>query len=388
MIDFNVNSIKLFSAASIVILLFFSQRVIREDMARQKIPNALIMQFLKIGLAMYAALLAYGFLKGDKFAVAYTQAALTNAAVTLPLGYALWYFDLFSPGDAKYFTVLSLFIPLESYTLQYVPVFPALLVLINAYIIAFLSMFAYTIYLTLGKIPKAISEGYFSPKYLRAAGALALKKAASPLFLANLAGMLLCMATMLLSMRAINGEIQKVFDFPPGYFTLITVLVLYFAGTRVMNFIFSNKYIAWTVYVICACALIFLRLVLHVDIFHMIEQTVLSSFFIVVFIPIARKMIDIFNRAIEGDTVEHIRMEVILTEDTARNFKEKWGIDAPALVPLTDEQSQSIKDAVPNMEKITLVKHITFGPFIFAGAAFTIIFRHTIIHYLLLRQVR
>ncbi|MBU2579511.1 prepilin peptidase [Patescibacteria group bacterium] len=57
-----------------------------------------------------------------------------NCAIALIIGYALWYFNLWSAGDAKLFFVFSLLLPLKYYQDAAFPYFPSLSLLINTFI--------------------------------------------------------------------------------------------------------------------------------------------------------------------------------------------------------------------------------------------------------------
>lgn len=381
-VDFNDNAIRLFSTVSLIVFLILSVNVVKQDLAAQLIPNSLLLRFLKIGATMYVILLVYGILQDDKSALNYTQAAVVNAAIALPVGYLLWYFDIYSPGDAKYFAIAALFIPMETYAYQFVPFFPSLLVLINAYLIAFLSMFAYTLYLIARRLIEPASRSYFSIEYARHVVGLACSKAADLKFWAGLAGMLFYMVSIILIMRMMSDSIQKYIHISSGSFTILTVLVLYFASNRLRVLMKASRIFSWLAYLLFTVVLFFQQFVLGQSILLTIAQTVAASFFMVVFIPIARLMIDVYYEALDTTRVGKVKMGIVLTQETVEKLMKTWAVEVPALVPLTDEQSQSIKDIVPNMETIRMVKHITFGPFIFAGALFTMMARHTIMHYL------
>ncbi|MFA6449203.1 MAG: hypothetical protein WCX65_07050 [bacterium] len=380
-IDFNNNAIRLFSGVSMAAFLILSYRVIREDTASQKIPNSLILKFLKLDAVMFAALLAYGLLNGNIFAVNYIKIAFLNAAAAIVFGYAFWYFDICSPGDAKYLAITALFVPLGTYTDQFVPFFPAVIILINAYIIAFLAMFVYTVYLMARKAAAAISKGALSPDHTRDFAKRTLRKAADLKFWAGLVGMILYMATMLLALRTASDYIQKAFSFLQGHFAIIIVLILYYAGRRLQDLMRSNKVVSWGAYILFGGMISFQYFILRQDVFKTLSETIAASFFMIVFIPIAKKTIETYHEIIQYDLVENVKMGVVLTKETVEKFRAGWGIEVPACVALTDNQSQLIKDNIPNMESVETVTHITFGPFIFVGALFVILFRHTIIHY-------
>jgi hypothetical protein len=89
----------------------------------------------------------------------YILKVAVNSSISLVVGYLLWYFDLWSAGDAKLFFVISLLLPLKYYWKSAFPFFYSAILLINIFSFAlvflvFKSMF--TIIKSLIKSPNKI----------------------------------------------------------------------------------------------------------------------------------------------------------------------------------------------------------------------------------------
>ncbi len=64
----------------------------------------------------------------------YIFSLILNGLIAFSIGYILWYFRLWSAGDAKLFTVYSFLIPLFFYSENFIPYFPSFNLLINLFI--------------------------------------------------------------------------------------------------------------------------------------------------------------------------------------------------------------------------------------------------------------
>lgn len=68
----------------------------------------------------------------------YLFKVLINSSFALILSFLLWYFRLWSAGDAKLFFVISFLLPLKYYWKSYLPWFPSFALLINIFFPAFI----------------------------------------------------------------------------------------------------------------------------------------------------------------------------------------------------------------------------------------------------------
>lgn len=130
------------------ILFFIGLVTAYQDFKASKIRNKWIVLGLIWGLGIYFLLLIWAlaipylfqiFSKQFVFILpSYIFRVFINSAIALIVGYLLWYFDLWSAGDAKLFFVFSLLLPLEYYWRAALPYFPSFALLINVFIPALL----------------------------------------------------------------------------------------------------------------------------------------------------------------------------------------------------------------------------------------------------------
>jgi len=76
---------------------------------------------------------------------------LTNGIIAFLGGYFLWYFRLWSAGDAKLFSLYAFLIPLEFYAKSYIPIFPSFNLLINLFVPLLLILMAYAFFTLIKK---------------------------------------------------------------------------------------------------------------------------------------------------------------------------------------------------------------------------------------------
>jgi hypothetical protein len=111
-----------------------------QDFKEGKIRNKWILLGLLWGLGIYFLLLIWNlivpYLSSElpTFLVSYLFKSLINSAISLIIGYLLWYFNLWSAGDAKLFFIFSLLLPLKYYWRSALPYFPSFALLINIFI--------------------------------------------------------------------------------------------------------------------------------------------------------------------------------------------------------------------------------------------------------------
>jgi hypothetical protein len=126
-----------------------------QDYKYSKIRNKWILWGLAWALSVYL-LLCLWLLSDEYFTLfhrakdfmsfVYIHDALLNAFISLAIGYLIWYFDLWSAGDAKLFFVFSLLLPLTHYSSSYLPYFPSFALLINVFAPAMLFLFLQKIF--------------------------------------------------------------------------------------------------------------------------------------------------------------------------------------------------------------------------------------------------
>lgn len=382
-IDFNDSLIQLFSSIFLIAFFALSVLVVRNDIATHKIPNKLLICFLIIGLLAYAVMLCLALYTHNEHAIMYIKCAALNVLISIVVGYAFWHFDLWSPGDGKYFPIVAMLVPLKSYTFQWVPYFPSVTILINTYIIAFLALAAYSFGISILKLVRIIFKGRNASAVFRSSLTAALGKATNGKFIQNTLAMLLYFMSIFLVIRGLQDSMMKHIHIPAAGITLGTFIVMYYFGGKIQVMLQKSAMTLIIAYIVFACVMTFHLLVLHQNLAVRILNAFLGSFFFMVFMPLARAAINAYQETAENITVEKLQPGMSLREETAKYLAEERGL--ANITPgqsLTVEQVDSIRGKCPPETEILRIAHYTFGPFIFLGTLFTLKFSCSIIHYL------
>ncbi len=113
-----------------------------EDLKEGKIKNKWIVFGLSWALTIYCLLLILALilkrfsLNFSIISPFYIFKVLINSSIAFISGYLLWYFNLWSAGDAKLFFVFSLLLPLKYYWKSTLPYFYSFTLLINTFVLA------------------------------------------------------------------------------------------------------------------------------------------------------------------------------------------------------------------------------------------------------------
>ena len=118
-----------------------------QDLKEGKIKNKWIIFGLIWALGIYFLLLIctlinqFFSLNLPRISIFYILKVFLNSIISLIFGYLLWYFNLWSAGDAKLFFIFSLLLPLKYYWKSTLPYFYSFTLLINTFIPALVFLF-------------------------------------------------------------------------------------------------------------------------------------------------------------------------------------------------------------------------------------------------------
>jgi Flp pilus assembly protein protease CpaA len=107
------------------------------DLKKSRIPNNLLLLLFLLGIPLF--LLAFSF--------ELIQGFVSNLLIALLISFILWKMGIWSAGDAKFFSVASLYLPY----LLYSTFFPSSLILVNAFLLAFFVWLLPTLIKTKGR---------------------------------------------------------------------------------------------------------------------------------------------------------------------------------------------------------------------------------------------
>ena len=108
------------------------------DLKYERIKNKHILITLAAGCVWYLFIAIFGDRVGLQ---ADARAIATNTLLALAIAFGMYYANLWSPADAKWYVALVFVIPLTSYQRVSVDFVPGIVLLVNAYICAFLFIF-------------------------------------------------------------------------------------------------------------------------------------------------------------------------------------------------------------------------------------------------------
>jgi len=181
-----------------------------QDFKEGKIKNKWIILGLVWVLGIYFLLLIWAFLApylsqifSKEFAFilpSYISKVFINSAIALVIGYLLWYFNLWSAGDAKLFFIFSLLLPLKYYWKTALPYFPSFVLLINIFIPALIFLMGQNLFYFLKSISVSKIAGFFS-------SGISKLKISYPTFLKNFFGFFL----IFIIFQIIKNELANLF---------------------------------------------------------------------------------------------------------------------------------------------------------------------------------
>ncbi len=133
------------------------------DIREGKIKNKHII-YAFIFAVFINSLMFFGFFTDPSIGKDYYTTLLINVVVSLLLGFTLWMFGVWTPGDAKLFSAYAALVPLTTYSIGYIPLFPSFTLLSNTFIPLFFFMLL-TIPFSIKRSDKTIKD-LFDPKKL------------------------------------------------------------------------------------------------------------------------------------------------------------------------------------------------------------------------------
>jgi len=122
----------------LTVLFIIGAVVAYQDIVTGKVRNRLIVIGLSAGALGYLFLVIGALLSADAGFV-YLRRVLINVSLAWAVSFIIWYFGLWSAGDAKFFMLLSFLLPLKYYGDGYATVyFPSFILFFNTFIFVLL----------------------------------------------------------------------------------------------------------------------------------------------------------------------------------------------------------------------------------------------------------
>ncbi len=135
-----------------------------EDIREGKIRNKYVLSAF-IFAFLLNSLMFLGFTGDTGIYEGYYLALILNVVIALLVGFALWMFDMWTPGDAKLFSAYAALMPLTTYQLGYVNYFPSFTLLGNTFIPLFF-LILLTIPFSIKNLDRKSAGKLFNPRIL------------------------------------------------------------------------------------------------------------------------------------------------------------------------------------------------------------------------------
>ncbi len=359
------------------------------DIKYGKIFNKWIIIGLFWGISFNIFLLFYNFFfLFQPSNIKYLIEVSTNTLISFLVGYLLWNFKLWSAGDAKFFTLCALLLPLKFYSKSYLIFFPSFNLLVNLFV-PLLLILTFTAFLI------GIKELFNYKKRLKNIKKISIKKVfsifkalgkkLSQLFF-NFIFMFILLQQTASFRKFIPGE-ELLFN-PITIFFLLLVFSSYFskiqAKKKWIGYFINGTILLYCSYLILSGKIEILKLILKNTLFFMVLITFLRQ--ILNFYIEKKEVEKIKIKDIEkGVVISKNELDLILKELKRKGMYKSFGeIIAEGL---KENQVKIIKDLFtenPNIE-IKIYKTFPFAPFMLLSVIISILTTGSFIDFLIYR---
>jgi len=136
-----IKSLTYLNWVSLLFYLFFSYKIIQEDLQKYKISNTLLLKMIRLLIIITITFIMIGQYYSLDFTLVFMKMYIVHIILSFIGGYVLWYSDYWPGGDAKYYILSMAFLPfmMNFFTSsKYYPYHLWLVCLVNVFTISFL----------------------------------------------------------------------------------------------------------------------------------------------------------------------------------------------------------------------------------------------------------
>ena len=329
------------------------------------------------------------------FRFSYLGEVLLNTSIALLVGFLMWYWNIWSAGDAKLFVLFSFLLPLRFYSNTYLSYFPSFALLINIFVVALgisLIIFSWTFFhwlFTEGR--KSLFEKEKIAQKKR------IKKNPSPLFkeIFNLLVIFFVMVSFfgIISRSTLSKSLIYFFTITLGLEKWVLFIAFLGIFIFLMRFLQKIKKIFYITAVVLLIWLFYQWIIFNQSPLSAIKPMLSTTGAIVFGGFIFRKMFDWYvnRKEVQEVDIKNLKTGMRLTKESLNKLKNKdeklfkESIGKIYSDGLTEEQVRLLKKFAED-KRITELKIYKSSPFailIFIGLIVTIIFRGSITQLIL-----
>jgi Flp pilus assembly protein protease CpaA len=273
---------------------------------------------------------------------------ILNGTIAFSAGYLLWYFKLWSAGDAKLFSVYAFLVPLDFYSKSYVLHFPSFNLLMNLFVPLLLVLIISALIVTLKELYKAKDR---------------IKKLKLP------------------ETKRVFQLLSYLFQLFLNYvfaFIILNLIIFPLLLLTIGSFNKKRREKKWLNWVLYGVILGYASLLIFSGDLQRLIFTLKTALVFMVFVGLTRNILDLYvqKREIEKVKIKNIKEGMILAKDESSMFLNKIKEDFGALDAggLSKNQVKLIKEFFKNNEEleIKIYKTLPFAPFLFLSAIISV----------------
>jgi len=342
------------------------------DIKYGKILNKVIILGFLCGFFLYLILFFYNlFFLHQKQNFYYLSEVALNSLISFFICYFLWYFKLWSAGDAKLFTLYTFLMPLKFYSKSYVLYFPSFALLINLFIPLFFVLTA-NAFLTEAKEICKLRQKLKEFRNLDFKIVFKKLKLLSSWFLAMyLNYVFIYILVRLLSNFLKNFSVSKILSNPFFLYFLLLLIMKSFMSIKTKK--------KWLGFFINGIVIIYCSLLVFWGKTQFLQNMLKTALVLMVLIGFTRQILDFYIKKKETKRVK-IRdlkegmivlpngISLILEKLKTKEEKESFSwIDGGGL---NSDQIKIIKNLFNNdsQSSVEIYKTLPFAPFMFLAA--------------------
>ena len=347
------------------------------DIKYGKILNKVIIVGILYAFFLYLALFFHNlFFLHQKNNFYYLFEAVLNGLISFVVGYSVWYFKLWSAGDAKLFTVYAFLVPLKFYSKSYVLYFPSFVLLVNLFIPLFLLLIC-NAFFTFAK------EAYGFKQKLKEFRSFDFKivfkklKTLSNWFLSIFSNYVFIFILFQLLTNFLKNS--------PGKQILSNRLFLYFLLLLIMNrFMLIKKKKKWVNFFINGVSIMYCSFLFFSGNIQALQNMLKTALVFMVLMSSTRQILDFYikKKEIKRVKIKDFKEGMIIVPDEIplvlkklKTKEEKESFSWINAGGLNSNQVKIIKNLFNNnpQHSITTYKTFPFAPFMFLAAILLVV---------------
>jgi len=357
------------------------------DIRYGKIKNKWILFGLMWAILLYLGLFLYNLFylcepENDR----YLLNLLLNGGIAFLVGYGIWYFNLWSAGDAKLFTLYALLLPLKFYSKSYLPYFPSFCLLVNTFFPLLILLVIQGSVIGIKEILKIKKTkiNFSSLKKLFIEIKPKVKKIAG-----TFVGFISIFIILHLARAQVSQQLSSVISNP-----VLIFFVIFFSYRVIFRILGKKKKVVLGLGI---GSLIYSGYLVSTSQLGVLFNILKTALFFMVIINLLRQILDFYIEKKETRKIKlkELRPQMILAQTTLKELLKKMQLKTKKEIEakigsffsegLTEDQVNFIKKLwfKEPEKKLKIYRTFPFSPFLFLGFIITLVTQNSILSIIL-----